>query len=145
MVQFSPAAIYPDDVAWCIAYLGLQLSSRTEPFAQDVTVRRQAPDEGSGDEWPASGRLVTVRGDGGRTAPFRRFGRLGVNVWAASRADTADLAALVAALLMNSPGSGRVVGVETVTGPIDVPESNTGRHHRYLTAELVFSGSALTA
>lgn len=144
MPQGFPAAIYPDAAAWAIAYLSDRLAARPEAYAADVTVRGQAADESTQDPWPASARLVTVRDDGGQVQPFRRLGRLGVNVWGPTKGECADLAALVSALLVDSPGSGRVVGVGSVTGPLIVPETS-GRHHRYLTAELVFTGASLTA
>ncbi len=144
MPQGFPAAIFPDAAAWLISYLAARIDGRDEPYAADVTIRGDAPDESTQDPWPTSGYLVTVRDDGGQVQPFRRLGRLGINVWAPTKADCADLAALVSALIVDSPGSGRCVGVETLSGPLIVPETS-GRHHRYLTAELVFTGAALTA
>lgn len=144
MPQFFPAAVYDDASSWGVSYLETALTGRAETYAQDVTVRGQAPDEGTDDPWPTSDRLVTVRDDGGQTQPFRRTARLGINVWGPTKAECADLANLVAALIVNSPGSGRVVGVQSINGPLIVPETS-GRHHRYLTAELVFTGAALTA
>lgn len=136
MPQGRPALIYPDAVTWAVGYL--------EAALPDARVRDSAPDEGTDDPWPEKGRLITVRDDGGRREPFRRIAALAVNVWAPTSTDARDLAELVAALLENSPGSGRVVGVDSMFGPSIVPEVS-GRHHRYLTADLVFTGSALTA
>ncbi len=148
MPQMRPALVYADPAQWGVNYLTSRLSGRSEPFAQDVDVRGSAPDESTDDPWPESTRLVTVREDGGSRQLFSKSVRLAVNVWSGNRpqdaGDCADLAELVAALLDDSPGHGSVVAVTASNGPFPVPEKS-GRPHRYLTVELVFTGSALSA
>lgn len=146
MPQGRPGLLFPDASEWMISYLEGRLSGRAEPYAAHVLVAGDAPDEELTNLWPASGRVVTVRDDGGSRDGFRQFSRLGFNVWTArgAAADAHDLSGLVAALVDDSPGFGRVVGVVSTSVPIEVPDSS-GRPHRYFTAELVFTGSALTA
>lgn len=139
-----PAIIFPDVEAWAVTYLTAALAAREESYAASVTVRTQAPSETGGDDWPTSGRLVTVRNDGGPRSDVTRTQSLGVNVWATAAPETANLANLVAAILDASPGSGSVIATLGMTGPYRVPEQS-GRLHQYLSVDLVVTGTPLTA
>lgn len=137
MALARPALIFPDVAAWAIGYLDAALDARAEGFASGVTVAGYW----TGVALPA--RLVTVRDDGGpREGPVTKRCTLAVNVWAATQEDCTDLALLVAALLEDTPGVGAVVAHDGATGPVWVPD-NSGRPHRYLTADLVVRGADL--
>lgn len=132
-----PASLlWPDVEAWAVSYLSTALDARPEPYASGVVVRTQA-----GSTLPP--RLVTVRDDGGRRDDLSRRTSLGVNVWAATPKDCSDLARLVQALLEAAGGSGPVVACLNTNGPFPVPEQG-GTPHRYLTADLVVTGTPLT-
>lgn len=130
------ALLWPDVEAWAVTYLIAALAARSEPFADGVTVRTQA-----GSTLPA--RLVTVRDDGGRRDDLSRTTSLGVNVWAETDADCSDLARMVASLLEASAGDGPVVACLGTNGPMPVVEESD-KPHRYLSADLVVTGSPLT-
>ena len=88
-------------------------------------------------------RLVTVRDDGGSRDDLSRTAFLGVNVWAETDADCSDLARMVASLLEASAGNGPVVACLGTNGPMPVVEESD-KPHRYLSADLVVTGSPLT-
>ena len=137
-MQNKPAVIFPDVVLWALGYLRTALTARPvgETFADDVFVQADTPAT-----IPA--RLVTVRDDGGRRLPdVRKVASLGVNVYAATKADCANLANLVAAIFEAAPGSGAVVGHVGTSGPYPVPEASL-KPHRYLSVDLVVRGVAL--
>lgn len=132
-----PPLIFPDVEAWAVAYLAGELAGRPEAYASGVTVTATWP------EGVIPARLVSVRDDGGpRLDPVTKVAGLGVNVWAATQEDAADLALLVAGLLEGASGVGPVVRHDGGTGPVRVVEES-GRPHRYLTADLVVRGADL--
>lgn len=135
------AIIWPDMEAEAIGYLAPALDARPEAYAADVAVRNRVPDETNDDEWPASGRLIVVRDDGGPTTQdVRATARLGWRVFAQSEAETSDLANLAVALVRGwrSP----VVRRSEPTRPYSVPEESARPAH-YFTAELMIRGRAL--
>lgn len=137
MALANPVQVFPDVTSWATTYLRDALAARPEVYASGVTV---AP-WWDGTDLPA--RLVTARDDGGpRDGPVTKRCSVAVNVWAATESDAADLAALVAALLEAAAGNGPVVAHDGSTGPVRVPD-NTGKSHRYLTADLVVRGADL--
>jgi hypothetical protein len=138
-----PAIIWPDMESEFVAYMGPALSARPESYAQNVSVRNKVPTERDGDNWPASGRLVVVRDDGGpTTTDVRATARLGVQVWAPSEGDASDLANLVVALLggWRSP----TVRDSRPSRPYSATETS-GRPKQYLSVELMIRGRALPA
>lgn len=132
-----PVVIFPDVEAWAVGYLSAALAARPESVAVGVKVTAT---------WPSGAipaRLVAVRDDGGpRSGPTTKTTSVAVNVWASTQEDATDLALLVAGLLERSVGSGPVVAHEGASGPVRVAEES-GRPHRYLTADLVVRGADL--
>lgn len=135
------AVVHADIEAEFIGYMTSALPARPEAYASGVMVRNRVPVETTADPWPASGRLVVVRDDGGPTTQdVRATARLGVRIWAPTEAETADLAHLVAALVRGwrSP----VVRRTEPSRPLSVTEESR-RPAAYLTAELLIRGRAL--
>lgn len=134
--------IQPDVEAFLIGHLSTALSSRAEPYAASVRVSNRVPSEQPGDLWPTSKRLVVIRDDGGQAlGDVRAIARLGVRVWAATDAETSDLANLVSALIGACEGNGPVRR-SSAARPFDVTEAS-GRPCQYFTAELVVRGVGL--
>jgi hypothetical protein len=139
--MLKPAILFPDAVAWAVTYLGPALAARVEPFADDVTVRSQAPREDATDPAPVPGRVVTIRDDGGPDRDLTKVNSLGVNVWADTEEEAGDLARLVAALLRAGVGTGALVAHLGANGPYPIPDESG--HHWFLSADLLFRGSSL--
>lgn len=131
----KPAVVFTDLEGWAVTYLGTALAARAEDFAEDVTVDHIAPEA-------ITGRLVTVRDDGGQRAEVTKTSSLAVNVWAATQEDASDLVRLVVALLEASPGAGPVVGHASTSGPTRVPEKSEAPHW-FASVDLVHRGSSL--
>ena len=132
-----PGVIWPDVEAAFITYMdaALTAAAATKPHAVDVCVGNRLPR-------PIPTRAVSVRDDGGPVlGDVRAVARLGVNVWAESDEVCADLAALVVALIGAWPDGDPVIrAVPTRAAP--VPEES-GKPHRYLTAEVWVRGTSL--
>jgi hypothetical protein len=138
-----PAVLFGDAAAWATTYLRAAIAARTEGYADDVTVRTQKPTATDTDLPPASGRVVTVRDDGGPRGPdVTKTVTLGVNVWAEDEGDCVDLANLTAALLEAAPGDGPVVAHVSTSGPFPLPDQSA-KPHRYLSVDLSVVGSPL--
>lgn len=136
------AILFADSAQWSTAYLRGALAARPESYTDDVTVRTQKPGTSNDDPPPASGRVVTVRDDGGpRGSDVRKTVTLGVNVWADDEGECADLALMCAALLEASPGVGPVVAHDATFGPYPVGDATP--HHRYLSVDLTVVGAPL--
>ena len=132
----ATAVVFPDIEAWLISYLRDLLSGRSEPYAADVFVGHTVPDT-------RAERMVIVRRDGGpRETVVTERARVGVQVWAGTEPDAADLAAMVRALVGASAGEGPVKRVPALTGPAAVADESD-QPLRYLTAELTVRGSVL--
>lgn len=135
------AILWSDIEAEFVAHFTAELAARPEPHAAGVMVRARVPEEVPGDPWPASGRLVVVRDDGGPTTQdVRATARLGVRVWAPTEAETNALANLLVALVRGwrSP----VVRRTEPNRPFSVTEESS-RPAAYFTAELLIRGRAL--
>lgn len=135
------AILYADIEAEFIGYLASALPPRPEAYAANVAVRNRVPNESTSQPWPASGRLVVVRDDGGPTTQdVRATARIGVRVWAPTEAECSDLTNLVVALVRGwrSP----VVRRTEPTRPYSVTEESR-RPAAYFTAELMIRGRAL--
>jgi hypothetical protein len=127
--------VWPDIEAAFITYMQAALDARAEDFAADVTVGNLMPD-------PRPDRAVIVRDDGGPSlGDVRAVARLGVNVWASTATDCADLAALVTALINDWPDGSPVVKA-SASRSYPVADSST-QPHRYLTAEVWVRGTNL--
>jgi len=123
-----PGIVWPDIEAAFITYMKAMLAARPESYASGVTVSNKMPTTR-----PA--RAVIVRDDGGPAlGDVRAVARIGVNVWAATPADTSDLAALVVALIAAWPNGAPVIAA-SVNRPYPV-QDESGQTVRYLTAEL---------
>lgn len=140
-----PPVLFPDVLDWACGYVRTALAARTEAYTSSVTVRDQRPDESAVDTMPTSGRLVTIRDDGGPRLPgVTRVTTLGINVWAKKTKDAKNLALMVAAILEASPGNGAIVAHRGATGPLSVQDpADMGRPHFYLSVDLGVRGSAL--
>jgi len=135
------AILHADVEAEFIGHMASALLARPEAYADSVMVRNRVPTETTSDPWPASKRLIVVRDDGGPTTQdVRATARIGVRVWAATEAETSDLALLAAALVRGwrSP----VVRRTEPTRPYSVTEESR-RPAAYFTAELTIRGRAL--
>lgn len=138
-----PAILFGDAAAWGTGYLRAALAARGEAYTDDVTVRSQKPTAVDTDLPPASGRVVTVRDDGGpRDAELTKVVTLGVNVWADDEADCVDLALMCAALLESAPGFGPVVAHVATSGPFPLADQSN-KPHRYLSVDLRVTGEPL--
>lgn len=134
-MTLQPAAIlFPDADLWGTGMIRAKLAVRTEAYKSGVVVSNSVPATR-----PA--RLVTVRRDGGSVSGVFDRPRFGVNVWAATEKDVADLAALVSALFLLAAGDGVCVSVRQVSGPSPIPDAQP---RRYMTFEAKLRGSALT-
>jgi hypothetical protein len=118
--------IAPDAELVVTGYLRTALATRSEPYAASVRV--------SNAKAGTSARQVVVRRDGGPQRGIFDFPRLGVRIWAATEQDATDLARLVQALLLDSPGTAGIVQATSLSGPSPVPDE--AGPHRYLTVEL---------
>lgn len=128
------AAIFPDVELWATGYLRTALAARSEPFAAGVYVSNTKPSTNRA-------RTVVVRRDGGPQRGLFDFPRMSVRVWADKEQDAADLARLVQALLVVSPGNGPVVAASVLSGPQGIPDDS--QPQKYLSVELQTRGSAL--
>lgn len=138
-----PAVLFGDTAAWGTNYLRTAVAARDEPYTDAVTVRTQKPTATDTDLPPASGRVVTIRDDGGPRGPdVTKTVTLGVNVWADDEGECVDLALMCAALLESSPGSGPVLSHVSTSGPFPLPDQSQ-KPHRYLSVDLLVSGSPL--
>ena len=133
MTLQRPEQLAPDAELLVTGYLRTALSTRTEPYAASVRV--------SNAKAGTNARQVVVRRDGGPQRGLFDFPRLGVRVWAATEQDATDLARLVQALLLNSPGTSGIVQATSLGGPSPVPDA--AGPHRYLTVELKIRCAAL--
>lgn len=137
------AILWPDIEAEFITDMSALLVARPEPFTTDVMVRNQVPNESTTQPWPTSKRLVVVRNDGGPTTrDVRANPRLGVQVWGASKEETADLANLLVALV----GGWRSPTVRRTDPslPFWVTEESA-RPKQYFPVELMIRGRQLPA
>lgn len=131
-MSFQPsAAIFPDAELWATGYLRGALAARTEPYAANVGV---ANDKSK----TTQVRKVVVRRDGGPQRGLFDFPRLAVRVWADVEQEASDLARLVQALLVVSPGNGPVVRAVILSGPQGIPDDS--QPQKYLSVELQIRG-----
>jgi hypothetical protein len=130
-----PGILFPDVEAAFITYMTAALAARPEAVTDDVFV---------GNEMPAArpDKAVIVRDDGGPSlGDVRAVARLGFRVWALSREDATDLAALVSALLTLWP-DGKPVLTARPSRAYPLPDES-GQPSRYFTAELIIRGTGL--
>lgn len=129
--MWQPAAVlHPDAELWATGYLRAALTARAEPYAASVRV--------SNAKTNTPGRQVVVRRDGGPQDGLFDLPRLTVRVWAATEQETGDLARLVRALLVGSPGNGPVVAAVSFTGPQGVPDASGPQ--KFFTVDLTMRG-----
>lgn len=89
----------------------------------------------------AYARKVSIRRDGGpQVDQVQTVARLGVNVWSTTEADAVSLAGIVQRSVLQSPDGATVLGAESVSGPVVVPDASDAIHV-YLTFEVVLSGA----
>lgn len=112
------------------------LAGRVEDYAQDVKVDRRTP-------VTIPLRLVTVRDDGGPRIDVARWQpRIGVNVYADTDQNAADLARMVAAGLWAAADGAPIRKVIRPTSPVRVPEVND-KPHLYFSCELIIKGDEI--
>lgn len=133
-MTLQPVSIlFPDAEAWAVNALRVALAARSEAYKSGVVVATTVPTTR-----PA--RLVTVRRDGGASDGLFDRPRFGINVWAATEEDCADLTRLVVALLFVVPGDGVCVAIRQAGGPSPVPDVAP---RRFMTFEATLRGTAL--
>ena len=130
-----PALIFPDIELVLTQRIRAALATRSETHAQDVHVGTSVPST-------RKDRMVVIRRDGGPATATRDQPRVGINVWATTEKQAADLASLVAAILRSLPDGQPVLAVPFVSGASSVPDES-GQPRRYLTAEVHTRGVAL--
>lgn len=133
-MTMQPAhVLFPDAELWATAALREVLEGRPEPYVTGVKVSNAVPAV-------RPSRLVTIRRDGGAENGVFDQPRFGVNVWAATEKDVADLARLVTALFRLLPGDGVCVSMRQVGGPSAIPDAQP---RRFMTFEGVLRGVGL--
>lgn len=131
-MTLQPAEVlFPDAEMWLTGALRAAFATRSESYKSGVVVSTSIP--------ATFTRLVQVRRDGGTERGVFDRPRFGINVYAATEKDVADLARLAAALVRLLPGDG-VCTHMTVTGPSPIPDS---KPRRYFTAEANLRGEPL--
>lgn len=138
----NPVVIQPDPVAEALRFLRPALAERAEPYAAGTLVRSSVPsqrpkDEQTGELLP----LVVLRPAGGVSQVLSvDKPRLDAQVWHRNEFDAAALAQLVRGLLRSMPGAGAVRAVSDFTGPVPVPDPESGQSRYLLTVELTTRG-----
>lgn len=131
------AILWPDVEAELLDYLAPAMAASSLAFADEVVVRDELPN-------PRPDYAVIVRNDGGPPAQtvFADL-RAGFNIWAPSKADAVDLAAVVTALLNGMPEAGTTpfVNARASVG-YPIPDDSEQPHY-YLTADLRIRGIKL--
>lgn len=131
-----PVVVQPDVELWATGWLRDALAGRPEPYASGVYVSNRVPTT-------RRDRMVIVRRDGGsRLDLLREVARVGVNVWAGTERDAADLSRLVAALLWSAPNGAPVLQVTQPMGSTPVADPS-GQPLRYQTFEVTTRGTQL--
>lgn len=117
-MTLQPTRLLTADIElWATGYLRAALEARSEPYAADVHVDRRKTAE----NLP---RIVAVRRDGGSSRGVFDFPRLTLRTWCDDEDEAADLARLVHALLLASPGDGFVVAATSLSEPVSVPDES---------------------
>lgn len=133
-MTLQPAEIlFPDAELWLTTALRAALATRSETYKSGVIVGSTVPST-----IPA--RFVQVRRDGGPEDGVFDRPRFGINVWAATEQDVANLARLVAALLRLLPGDGVCVSMRQTSGPSPIADT---KPRRYMTYEATLRGESL--
>jgi hypothetical protein len=133
-MPWQPAGvIHPDAELWATGVVRAALTGRPEAYVSGVKVDNKIPN-------PRPNRLVQIRRDGGPEDGVFDNPRFGVNVWAASEKDVANLARLVAALFRQLPGDGVCVAMRQLSGPSSVPDAQP---RRFMTFEGRLRGTPL--
>ena len=133
--SFTPVVVQPDVVAEALAFLRPALAAREEPYATGVTVRASIPNP------RPAGPLVVLRPAGGSSQVLSvDRPRLDAQVWHRDEHSAASLAQLVRGLLRSMPGIGAVRAVEDFTGPVSIPDPESGQARYLLTVEMTTRG-----
>lgn len=133
-MTLQPAEIlFPDAELWLTTALRVALATRSETYKSGVIVGSTVPST-----IPA--RFVQVRRDGGTERGVFDRPRFGINVYAATEQDVANLTRLVCALLRLLPGDGVCVAMRQAAGPSPIADS---KPRRYLSVEATLRGEPL--
>lgn len=131
----AEVAEFDDTELWLTGWLRSKLTARPESVTTGAVVTNTVPN-------PRPPRLVQVRRDGGpKVNAMQEVARVGVNVWAATEADCADLTRLTRAILSGAAGQGPVRRVTEISGPSPIPDTTP---RRYFVVELLIHGSIIT-
>lgn len=134
-----PAVIFPDIEKVLVAAIKSELLTRTEPYAQNVTVATKKP---APDVSPYPSRIIVIRSDGGPKVDWvRKIERVGISIWANNYADASNLARLIEALSVTLTGE-EIKLSRVVLSPTRVDEAGP-QEARYMTLELIVKGSDL--
>lgn len=139
-----PAILWPDAEVVTLDYLRPLIMSGPFAFAVQVKVRDTVTTKNADGTVTRPDYAVTVRNDGGTVlGDVRATVRLGINVWAKTKAEASTLARYVAALVGGMAEANTTpVLRSTASTPQPVPD-DSGQPHFYLTAEIVLRGADL--
>lgn len=131
------AILWPDVEAALIDYLAPAIAASSLSFAAEVQVGNMLAN-------PRPEYAVTVRNDGGPPTEtvFADVG-IGVNIWAPTKPEAVDLAAMVTALINGMPDAGTTPFVNATASLGYEIADDSGQPHYYLTASLTVRGSNL--
>lgn len=134
----SVLVTYPDVQAAGITLLSDALAGRTEPYAQNVTVRSYSPYD-SGDV-----PVVQVTKDSDSTTyPIISRSTLRITVWHESAADAHDLGSLCQGLLLAHDGS-TIEATQSLTGPIPGVDRDLGLDYSTFTVAATMHATVVT-
>jgi hypothetical protein len=134
-----PAVIFPDIEKVLVAAIKSELLTRTETYAQNVTVATKKP---APDLSPYPSRIIVIRSDGGPKVDWvRKIERVGISIWADTYSDASNLARLIEALSVTLTSDGVKLS-RVVLSPTRVDEAGP-QEARYMTLELIVKGSDL--
>jgi hypothetical protein len=132
------AIIHPDVEKLLVAYLVTALAAIDDPVAEDVRVatKKTPPGETQPDK-----EVVVIAQYDGTLDEVRKSATAVLDVWASGYEVASELALLVAALIVNFPGS-EVKRAVVSLGPVRLSEDGP-LERRSLTVDLIVKGSEL--
>lgn len=139
-----PLVVYPDPVTVGLQWLRQALPGRPEPYAAGVVAAAVFPTPTTSDprqpgrDYP----VVVLRAAGGTSAVVSvDRPRLDAQVWHRDEFSAAALTQLVRGLLHQLVGWGPVRAVRDFTGPVPIPDPESGQPRFLMTVELSMRGT----